>query len=43
MSLPARLTYVSGFSYYVFTAMSAFVIPLIPISLLLLRPPASRP
>jgi cellulose synthase (UDP-forming) len=43
MSIPARLTYVSGFSYYVFTAMSAFVIPLIPISLLLLRPLSITP
>jgi cellulose synthase (UDP-forming) len=43
MSIPARLTYVSGFSYYVFTALSAFVIPLIPISLLALRPYSITP
>jgi cellulose synthase (UDP-forming) len=43
MSIPARLTYVSGFSYYVFTAMSAFVIPLIPISLLVFRPYSVTP
>jgi cellulose synthase (UDP-forming) len=43
MSIPARLTYVSGFSYYVFTAMSAFVIPLIPISLLVFRPLSITP
>ena len=43
MSLPARLTYVSGFCYYLFTAMSAFVIPLIPISLLLFRPASITP
>jgi cellulose synthase (UDP-forming) len=43
MSIPARLTYVSGFSYYVFTAMSAFVIPLIPISLLVFRPYSITP
>jgi cellulose synthase (UDP-forming) len=43
MSLPARLTYVSGFCYYLFTALSAFVIPLIPISLLLFRPESITP
>jgi cellulose synthase (UDP-forming) len=43
MSIPARLTYVSGFCYYLFTAMSVFVIPLIPISLLLFRPNSITP
>ena len=43
MSIPARLTYVSGFSYYLFTGMSVFVIPLIPISLLLFRPYSITP
>jgi cellulose synthase (UDP-forming) len=43
MSLPARLTYVSGFCYYVFTGMSAFVIPLIPITLLVFRPYSITP
>jgi cellulose synthase (UDP-forming) len=43
MTLPARLTYVSGFCYYLFTAMSVFVIPLIPITLLLFRPYSITP
>jgi cellulose synthase (UDP-forming) len=43
MSIPARLTYVSGFCYYVFTGMSAFVIPLIPITLLVFRPYSITP
>ena len=43
MSIPARLTYVSGFFYYLFTAMSVFVIPLIPITLLLFRPDSITP
>jgi cellulose synthase (UDP-forming) len=43
MSIPARLTYVSGFCYYLFTGMSVFVIPLIPISLLLFRPYSITP
>jgi cellulose synthase (UDP-forming) len=43
MSLPARLTYVSGFCYYLFTGLSAFVIPLIPISLLVFRPYSITP
>jgi cellulose synthase (UDP-forming) len=32
------MTYVSGFCYYVVTAMSVFVVPLIPITLLTFRP-----
>jgi cellulose synthase (UDP-forming) len=43
MSIPARLTYISGFCYYLFTGLSAFVIPLIPISLLLFRPYSITP
>jgi cellulose synthase (UDP-forming) len=43
MSIPARLTYVSGFCYYLFTGMSVFVIPLIPITLLLFRPYSITP
>jgi cellulose synthase (UDP-forming) len=43
MTIPARLTYVSGFCYYLFTGMSVFVVPLIPISLLLLRPESISP
>ena len=38
MSRRARMTYVSGFCYYLFTAMSVFFVPLIPITLLILRP-----
>jgi cellulose synthase (UDP-forming) len=43
MSIPARLTYVSGFCYYLFTGLSVFVIPLIPITLLLFRPNSITP
>jgi cellulose synthase/poly-beta-1,6-N-acetylglucosamine synthase-like glycosyltransferase len=43
MTLPARLTYISGFCYYLFTGMSVFVIPLIPITLLLFRPYSITP
>jgi len=43
MSVPARLTYVSGFCYYLFTGMSVFAIPLIPITLLLFRPYSITP
>jgi cellulose synthase (UDP-forming) len=43
MSLAARLTYVSGFCYYLFTGMSVFVIPLIPITLLIFRPYSITP
>jgi cellulose synthase (UDP-forming) len=43
MTIPARLTYVSGFCYYLFTGMSVFAIPLIPISLLLFRPYSITP
>jgi cellulose synthase (UDP-forming) len=43
MTLPARLTYVSGFCYYLFTGMSVFVIPMIPITLLLFRPYSISP
>ncbi len=37
MSLRARLTYISGFFYYVQTALAVFAIPLIPVCLLLFR------
>jgi len=43
MKIPARLTYLSGFCYYLFTGMSVFVIPLIPITLLLFRPYSITP
>jgi cellulose synthase (UDP-forming) len=43
MSVPARLTYVSGFCYYLFTGLSVFVIPVIPILLLLFRPYSITP
>jgi cellulose synthase (UDP-forming) len=35
MSIPARLTYISGFCYYLFTALIVFVVPIISIVLLL--------
>jgi len=38
MSLRARLSYMSGFMYYVHTALFTFVAPLIPLSLLYLFP-----
>jgi cellulose synthase (UDP-forming) len=38
MTRRARMTYVSGFCYHVFTAVSVFVVPLIPITLLIFRP-----
>lgn len=38
MTLRARLTYISGFAYYLQTAMAIFAVPLIPICLLLFRP-----
>jgi cellulose synthase (UDP-forming) len=43
MSKRARLTYVSGFCYYLFTAISVFVIPLIPIGLLAFMAPSVEP
>jgi cellulose synthase (UDP-forming) len=43
MNIPARLTYISGFCYYVFTGLSVFAIPLIPISLLLFKPYSITP
>jgi cellulose synthase (UDP-forming) len=43
MSIRARLTYVSGFCYYVSTALAVFVVPLIPITLLLMHPRFVRP
>jgi len=38
MTKRARMTYVSGFCYYLFTGLSVFVVPLIPITLLVFRP-----
>ncbi len=38
MSVRARLTYLTGFAYYVQTALAVFVIPLIPICLLIWQP-----
>jgi len=38
MTKRARMTYVSGFCYYLFTAMSVFFVPLIPVTLLVFRP-----
>lgn len=38
MRVASRLCYLSGFSYYVHTALATFVVPLIPITLLLFMP-----
>jgi cellulose synthase/poly-beta-1,6-N-acetylglucosamine synthase-like glycosyltransferase len=38
MSIPARLTYISGFCYYVYTALLIFVGPVIPIVMLAFLP-----
>jgi cellulose synthase (UDP-forming) len=38
MSIPARLTYVSGFFYYVYTGLLTFFGPIIPVVLLLFYP-----
>jgi cellulose synthase (UDP-forming) len=38
MSVPARLTYVSGFFYYVYTALLTFFGPLIPVVMLAFLP-----
>jgi cellulose synthase (UDP-forming) len=38
MSVRARLTYLSGFCYYLQTALATFAVPLIPICLLTFRP-----
>ena len=38
MTARARLTYISGFFYYVQTALATFAVPLIPICLLTFRP-----
>jgi cellulose synthase (UDP-forming) len=38
MTLGARLTYVSGFCYYLQTALATFVVPMFPLCLLTLRP-----
>jgi cellulose synthase (UDP-forming) len=38
MSLPARLTFVSGFFYYVYTALLVFFGPLLPVIMLMFLP-----
>ncbi len=38
MSIPARLTYISGFLYYVYTALLVFFGPLIPVVMLAFLP-----
>lgn len=38
MKLRARLTYISGFFYYLQTGLATFAVPLIPLCLLTLRP-----
>ncbi|MBV9794639.1 MAG: glycosyltransferase [Actinobacteria bacterium] len=38
MSIPARLTYISGFGYYVYTALLVFFGPLIPVVMLAFLP-----
>ena len=38
MTFRARLTYISGFFYYVQTALAVFAVPLIPLCLLIFRP-----
>ena len=38
MGLPARLTYISGFSYYAFTALLTFFGPIIPVVMLAFLP-----
>ena len=43
MSVPARLTYISGFFYYAYTALLAFFGPLIPIVMLVFLPGQVRP
>ena len=40
MSLPARLTFVSGFFYYVYTALLVFFGPLLPVVMLVFLPDA---
>lgn len=43
MTRRARATYLSGFAYYLFTAVSVFAVPLIPITLLIFRPTSISP
>lgn len=43
MSVPARLTYVSGFCYYLQTALATFAVPLFPLFLLIFRPHTITP
>ncbi len=42
MTIPARLTYISGFFYYVYTGLLTFFGPIIPVVLLLLLPDQIR-
>lgn len=43
MTLRARMTYISGFAYYVQTALATFAIPMFPITLLIFRPGTVTP
>lgn len=43
MSVRARLTYVSGFCYYLYTAVATFMTPLIPVYLLAFLPGRIQP
>lgn len=43
MTSRARLTYVSGFCYYIQTALATFAVPLFPLCLLLFRPHTITP
>ena len=38
MSIPARLTYISGFFYYAYTALLTFFGPIIPVVMLAFLP-----
>jgi cellulose synthase/poly-beta-1,6-N-acetylglucosamine synthase-like glycosyltransferase len=42
MSIPARLTYISGFFYYVYTGLLTFFGPIIPVVMLLFLPDQIR-
>jgi cellulose synthase (UDP-forming) len=43
MTIRARSCYLSGFSYYLFTAMTVFAVPLIPVILLIFQPRSISP
>ena len=42
MGLPARLTFISGFFYYIYTALLVFFGPLLPVVMLIFLPDAIR-